>query len=120
MKITINRDSVHPADDFTSHIIELNVAENISWEDLIFFLWESSEVPKKISGGEATWALSSKGPIAVAAQQWKKPRLLFAPQMDKRVLLFSQNTYKLYWSYLGQIDPEIAFQVLSRMITFIE
>lgn len=75
---------------------------------------ERSRLPV-IHGGAATWALSSRFPIAVSAQQWTHPRVLHNLSADDKMVDWSGNELRLHWSYFMQLDPDVVLEVLERL-----
>ena len=82
--------------------------------DLVRLIWQFAKLPS-ISGGQATWALSSIVPLAVGAQQWGEPRMLsfFPPKLAE--LDVNGGTLRLHFSYFAQRDPEVVLEVLRRL-----
>ena len=115
MKAFITRDSVAAGDDMDApHTRTITVAATKASDDtaaLIAAILRAYPLPG-IAGGEATWCLSSAVPLAVVAQQWAKPRTLECTLSDCDV---RNNVVRLHFSYLAQLDPTIAFEVISRL-----
>ena len=88
MRAYITRESVCAADDLHAPRCKRfrlpKEWREWSWEQLIVRIWEKSDLPRNIQGGQATWALSSGIPLAVAAQQWSKPKFLRLSDIDRR------------------------------------
>jgi len=82
---------------------------------LIEEAWGRTRFPK-IQGGQAVWALSSNIPLAVATQQWSRPKVL--PSMceeELKLLDVLEDQVRLHWSYLEQEDPELVLRILDRL-----
>jgi hypothetical protein len=115
MKALMDRDSTCAADDIFSHTQQIDLPETWTWEELVEFLWNSSDIPIKNSIGKSTWVLSSMGPIAVAAQEWDRPKLLFSTKMEQRLFHASDEVLHFHWSYIVQTDPDIVYEIISRI-----
>jgi hypothetical protein len=63
----------------------------------------------------ATWALSSGIPLAVVAQQWQEPRVLFRLDAERERLDAGDGELRLHWSYFAQLDPELVLEVLRNL-----
>ena len=84
-----------------------------SLEELLTAVIKSGYLPA-ISGGCATWSVKSTMHIAVIAQQWTEPKMLFLLQKDLAKLDREAGVLKLHFNYHAQIDPEIVLQVLRE------
>jgi hypothetical protein len=114
MKVRVNRDSVCAGDDVEAHdlVLDLPAAETLA--ALVASVLRSYELPQ-IHGGKATWCLSSRRPIAVVAQQWPSPRMVpwqARPVSDCKIV---DGVVRLHFSYLVQIDPDVAYEVLRSL-----
>jgi hypothetical protein len=115
MKAYLTRDSVAAGDDADApHAREIDVPDDVTVTELVQLVWRDARLPS-ISGGQATWALSSIVPLAVGAQQWGAPRILssFPPKLAE--LDVKGGTVRLHFSYFAQRDPEAVFEVLRRL-----
>jgi hypothetical protein len=115
MKAYLTRDSVSAADDFHApHAHEISIA--LDWDpvSLASQILQKYELPK-ISGGQATWALSSNFPFVVFAQQWEKPKAISQFDLDPARLDLMGDELKLHWSYFAQVDPEVVLEVLRNL-----
>ena len=116
MKAYITRDSVHIVDDTTApNERRCKFRGDWSWAELVGEVWRASQLPSRIVGGQAAWVLSSGVPLAIAAQQWSEPRILPALDLQRKFLDIVDDQIRLHWSYLGTIDPSVAFDVLQRL-----
>ena len=114
MKIRVTRDSVAAGDDIDAHDRVLDVHAYETLEVLATEVVRSYELPR-IQGGRATWCLGSRRPIAVVAQQWSAPRMVpwqTGHFSDCKVV---DGIVCLHFTYLAQIDPDVAFEVLRRL-----
>ena len=68
-----------------------------------------------ISGGRATWSVSSGRTLAVVAQQWSGPRLLWGIDRSYRGLDIANGTLRLHFSDHLQQAPELVLEVLDRV-----
>lgn len=115
MMAYFTRDSVAAGDDADApHARDIYVPDDVTVIDLVQLVWREGRLPS-ISGGQATWALTSIVPLAVGAQQWPEPRVLrsFAPGWAE--LDVKGGTVRLHFSYFAQRDPEVVFDVLRRL-----
>jgi hypothetical protein len=108
--VLLTRDSVHPGDDFGApHARSLKLVGETPLA-LVLEVLKQNYLPS-ISGGKATWVVSSHKPFAVCAQGWSKPKLVGLPP-DITELATKDRVTRLHFSYIGQIEPEIVFDVL--------
>ena len=115
MRAYFTRDSVAAGDDADApHAAEIHVPNDVTVIELVQLVWRDAMLPS-ISGGQATWALSSILPLAVGAQQWGEPRVLssFPPKLTE--LDVKEGTVRLHFSYFAQRDPDVVFEVLRRL-----
>lgn len=80
--------------------------------DVVAAVIQEGYLPK-ISGGKATWVVSSREPFAVCAQEWTAPRAIGLPK-EADWLLDDCGQFRLHFSYVAQIDPSVALDVLSH------
>lgn len=110
----VTRDRTSAGDDLDApHRRRFVVPDEFSWEQRILLVWKSSDLPV-ISGGLATWALSSNVPLAVMEQGWTAPRMLMQLDLDE-VVDVTDGEMRFHWSYFAQVDPEIVLNVLQRL-----
>lgn len=115
MKAYVTRASVSAADDVHApHALRLIVPDDWTWESLVHHVWQGSRLPR-ISGGRAIWALSSNIPLAVVAQEWQKPSLLFRLDSDRDRLDVPDREIRLHWSCFAQLDPALVLEVLREL-----
>jgi len=115
MKVYATRDSVCAGDDADApHPFETTVPDGASLETMIATLIRSGYLPN-ISGGCATWSVSSGVPIAVIAQQWNAPRMLDLAHHNWAGLDASESCLRMHFSYFTQQDPESVCGVLERL-----
>jgi hypothetical protein len=53
--------------------------------------------------------------LAVAAQQWNEPVLIFRLDSERRELATSDDELQLHWSYFAQADPDAVLQILRGL-----
>jgi hypothetical protein len=114
--ICITRDSVAAGDDADApHAQRFEPSDIGDVESLVRFA--AAHYPlASVSGGQATWVLSSGVPLAVCAQQWSEPRLVcWRGTPLTRLDGGGGGELGLHFSYLAQVDPEHAVAVLSRL-----
>jgi hypothetical protein len=114
MRVRVTRDSVGAADDIDLPGLTSNVPEPDNLESLLTSVLRIHELPR-IAGGLATWCLASRRPIAVIAQQWPAPRIVPWPTPPVSDCKIVDGTVLFHFTYLAQIDPEVAFEVLRRL-----
>jgi len=114
LKIKIDRDSVHPADDFTSHeqVIMFPASGTIS--EFLELVNQPPYLPS-IFGDQATWIIvllgSPESLLGVIAQQWQQPKLTIPLTTPITDLITSPDTTFLF-RYWCQADPEKAFAAI--------
>ena len=114
-KAHVTRDSVAAADDMDPpHAKTVRVSDASSVETIVLAVIGSYSLPR-ISGGRATWCLSSSVPLAVVAQEWDEPR--FLPRLPRLAEAdgAAPARLELHFSYFAQMDPEVVFDVLRRL-----
>jgi len=114
MQVRIDRDSVCAGDDVDTHDRVLSGPDSETLEGLVTNVVHAYALPL-IAGGRATWCLASRRPIAVVAQEWRSPRMLpwqTRPVSDCKIV---DGVVWLHFTYLAQIDPDVAFEVLRRL-----
>jgi hypothetical protein len=115
MKIYLTRSSVCAADDLEPpHQRELKLPDSDSLEQILVAVIKSNYLPK-ISGGYATWSVTSAIPVAVMAQQWTEPRMLFLLPKDLENLDCMNGVLRLHFNYHAQIEPETVLKVLREL-----
>jgi hypothetical protein len=116
MKITVTRDSVAAGDDVLApHEQSLSISNDWDFDELVQSAFEISALPRVI-GGRATWALSANIPLAVAAQQWSKPKLIWGLPTRRDMLNHYGEVIRMHWTYFDQLDPDVVLEVLSRLV----
>ncbi len=116
MRLYITRDSVCAADDLDApHACNGRIENTTSVGEVVAACLDISPLPN-ISGGKATWCLSSGVPLAVIAQQWTTPKLVsqFAPPID-HLDIDKDGTLRLHFTYFVQRDPHDVRNILSRL-----
>src|SRR5262245_15761403 len=112
MDFLLSRDSVAAGDDLETHDAVKSL-DTTAVNDAIGQVIRSGYLPT-IQGGKATWVVVSAQPIAVCAQQWSAPKMLSWSPLTLSDLARSGDRYRLHFSYLAQLDPELALEVLKR------
>jgi len=115
MMAHIARDSVCAGDDGDApHTRVVTLDEKLGVERLIEQAIASAQLPS-ISGGQATWCISSAIPLAVIAQQWSGPKMLHAipPQLNQ--LDTDGQTIRFHVSYFARQDPNSVYETLRRL-----
>ena len=115
MKLYLTRDSVHAGDDGDApHERTLDVPDRSPLDRVLGAVLAARYLPS-ISGGRATWSVASNIPLAVVAEQWPAPRLLFLTESQVRGLDWHGDTLRLQFNYHAQADPELVLDVLRRL-----
>ena len=109
----LTRDSVAAGDDFDApHVRQLNVPACDTALALVEEILKEHYLPN-ITGGRATWVVSSHQPFAVCAQEWPRPKELGLP-IPMTALATKGGDIRLHFSYIGQIEPKVVHDVLWR------
>jgi hypothetical protein len=114
LQVRIDRDSVHPGDDFEPHVSALSANPTDTLASLLQAVRQSGWLPG-IAGGEATWVIESSGdhanPIGVLAQQWSTPKLT-VPLEATLQAHFGAHEPSLKFRYWCQADPELVLSCI--------
>ena len=115
LDLRLTRDSVAAGDDFDApHEKLLHVKIEPTWTAIFNAILEQKYLPT-IGSGNATWVGVSLEPVAVLAQQWQwRARPIGHEPGVPSDLRDEQGRLRVHFSYLAQLDPEVAFEVLSR------
>ncbi|MEO8138120.1 MAG: hypothetical protein ABI742_00680 [Gemmatimonadota bacterium] len=82
MNLLLTRESVCAGDDGDApHPRTLRVPDEASLDVCLATVIPSGYLPS-ISGGLATWSVASGRPLAVLAQQWTAPRMIFLMERE--------------------------------------
>lgn len=115
MRVILTRDSVAAGDDVDApHEEAFSLPDGSPVAEVVARIAASGYLPR-IGGGAATWSLVSRRPVAVLAQQWPEARMLRSFPFELDELNFGEATLRIHANYHAQQDPEIVFEVLSRM-----
>ena len=115
MKAYVTRDSVAAGDDVDApHALTVNLPVVGDVRALVTAVTGSYSLPG-ISGGKATWVLSSGTSLAVIAQQWSRPRLVCWEAIRISELDVNAGVLGLHFTYLAQIPPDQAVNVLRPL-----
>ena len=114
MHIRVDRESVAAGDDGVAHDRVLEIPDGLDLEAVIAHVLRDYELPS-IGGGKATWVVvSSRQPLAVVAQEWTAPRMLWPPRSLSACSIVD-GVVRIYFSYIIQIDPEVVVKVLEHL-----
>jgi hypothetical protein len=118
MKACVTRESVCAADDAIARLpVYVDLPDESSLAALVEQVWTCASLPR-MDGGRATWALVSRVPLAVAAQEWRRPGLVHAKQLG-RVAVGSldvrDGAAHFHWTYYAQTDPNLVLDILTRL-----
>jgi hypothetical protein len=115
MKVYVTRDSVAAGDDVDApHARTINLPNVGDVRALVTAVTGAYSLPG-ISGGKATWVLSSGTPLAVIAQQWSRSQLVCWEAMPISELDANAGVLGLHFTYLAQVPPEQAVDVLRPL-----
>jgi len=114
MRLVLTRDGVAAGDDCDApHLEEIRLPDDANVEDAVSWIAASRYLPKS-GGGEATWSIVSKRPIAVLAQQWAEPKMLLPIPYGLERLGYPNGELRVHAKYHAQQDPKMVFAALSR------
>jgi hypothetical protein len=115
MNLYATRESVHAGDDGGApHSRTFVVPDGASLEEVVGVVPASRYLPS-ISGGLATWSVASGIPLAVVAQQWPRPRMLFLTSRDLEQLDRPDGVLRLHFNYHTQYDPDVVLAILRGL-----
>lgn len=116
MKVYISRDSTCAADDVTApNSRQFEIPAGTEVDQFISHVCAAFHLPQ-ISGGHATWVLSSSVPLAVVAQQWSQPIPVFPFGCKLADFHYGDaGELRAHWSYLAQVDPIVTVDVVRRL-----
>jgi hypothetical protein len=111
MKIYVSRSSVAAGDDVNAPNSEsLSVPDGIDLREIVQGISKSGYLPE-ISGGRATWSVTSNVLVAIVAQQWQEPRMLELDPSRFDELDCRDGVLRLNFNYHAQIDPNTVYKV---------
>ena len=115
MRLLITRHSVAAGDDVDApHLVEMDGPAGEDLEAAIAKVVASGYLPH-VSGGRATWSVSSGRVLAVVAQEWPAPKMLWGVDRSYRGLDIVRGTLRLHFSYHTQHDPELVRDILGGL-----
>ena len=115
MTLYVTRESVCAGDDGGApHARTFELAHAPSLEQALQVVIAAQYLPS-IAGGQATWSVASGIPVAVLAQQWTTPRLLFLTSREQQDLDRKAGALRLHFNYHAQRDPELVYEVLRDL-----
>jgi hypothetical protein len=115
VRLLVTRSSVAAGDDVDApHRIELDGPDGEDVEAAIAAVVGSGYLPH-VSGGRATWSVSSGRVLAVVAQEWPTPRMLWGVDRSLCGLDVVRDTLRMHFSYHAQLDPQLVHDVLARL-----
>jgi hypothetical protein len=115
MRIYLTRDSVAAGDDVDAPHARTITLRNIADVRTLVTAVKGAYPLPKIAGGKATWVLSSGTPLAVVAQEWSQCELVCWEATDISELDTKAGVLGLHFSYLAQIPPQRAVEVLRPL-----
>ena len=116
LRLQLTRSSVALVDDMDApHLEEVNLPDEVTVEEIATWIVENRYLPQNIQGGKATWSLVSNRPIAILAQQWDKPKLLWRCPDSLKGLNFANGVLRAHLHYHAQQDPDVVYEVLDRL-----
>jgi hypothetical protein len=115
MKVYLSRASVCAGDDDDApHGRTLSFPDGTSVLEILTQVAHSGYLASIVGGG-ATWSAVSNIPLAVIAQQWSQPKLMWALPDSVRYLDMRGVTLCIHFNYHAQQDPDVVYEVLSRL-----
>jgi hypothetical protein len=104
-KIIVWRESVAMADDvFAPHETKIKIENDETFESTLEKILATRYLPS-IQGGQATWIVVGKNPLAVVAQQWSKPYFFVEATSQTKNLIEFENDHQLEFKYWSQVEP---------------
>src|SRR5215475_2230113 len=99
MKVYLSRASVCAGDDVDApHGETRSFPDGSSVLEILTQVADSSYLAS-IASGRATWSATSNIPLAVIAQQWPQPKLLWGLSHSARLLDMRGDTLYIHFSY---------------------
>jgi dsRNA-specific ribonuclease len=115
MELHINRDSVAAGDDADPHNKILEFLGDPSLKEALKRIVSSEYLPR-MHDRKVSWVVSSQRPMAVIAEHWQEPKFLRGFNGDDKLgSLARSETMKWHFSYLIQNDPDVVYEILSRV-----
>jgi hypothetical protein len=115
VRLLATRDSVAAGDDVDApHLLEMDGPPGEDLEAAIAMVLRTGYLPS-ISGGRATWSVSSGTVLAVVAQEWAAPKMFWRMEPSYRGLDVVRGTLRLHFSYHAQHPPETVYEILRRL-----
>jgi len=115
MKLYVTRDSVAAGDDLHApHRVEMDGPTQEDVEAAIARVLAAGYLPR-ISGDKATWSVTSNRVLAVVAQEWRAPKLLWSFDQSYRGLDTANGRLRLHFNYHAQHDPDVVLELLSQL-----
>lgn len=115
MRIFVTRESVAAGDDGDApHTRTFTVPDGAPLQSCLEAVLAGRYLPS-INGDLASWSAASNIPLAVLAQQWSAPRMLFLTRSDLERLDRVEGVLRIHFNYHAQLDPEFVLAVLSRL-----
>ena len=111
INVKIDRDSVHPGDDMSSHATTLRIPSSATLAEFLQQVRQAAYLPG-IHGGKATWLINLAGNagkwIGVVAEEWDEPKLTLPADTPVKTLLRS-NPSGFIFRYWCQANPDKVF-----------
>lgn len=115
MKLYVTRDSVAAGDDVDApHLLEMDGPAQDDVGAAIAKILATRYLPR-VSGGKATWSVTSRRILAVVAQEWRAPRLLWSADSSYRGLDTAGGKLRLHFNYHAQQSPDVVLEILSHV-----
>ncbi len=114
MHLLVTRDSVHASDDIDPpHQRRFEIEQPVDVLRLVETVAKTGYLPL-IMGGKATWVVLSPVPVCIYTQQTGTATSV---SMDVRLGELEQHDgiFRLHFSYLAQLEPELVHVVLLRL-----
>ena len=114
--VRVTRDSLNRADELKApHEEVVSVAGKTTVEELLTDVYKKLKATKR-EFGSATWSITSKRPLAVASDQWGKPRILLrSVRRIEDTVVVQGNTAYLHFCLHPGVDPDTLHQTLDRL-----
>lgn len=101
IQVKLDRDSVCPGDDISSHYLEFEFDSTATISDILKKVRKINYLAL-IQGGKATWFILSKHTeIAIIKQQWSSPKFLIDKKTVIGDLSVEEGSVSFYFKYIS-------------------
>jgi hypothetical protein len=111
MRVALTRDGVCQGDDADAHERGIVLQDGLSLKEIVVAISEADYLPT-IAGGRATWGVISRVPIAVIAQQRRRPRMMGSIPSRPNDLDYRDGALRCHLMYFADLSPRLAARIL--------